>query len=512
MVGTKGLSYVLITSIVSLAAVGLPLPDRLEAQPADEDRPVLSRILDAISSERMLADIRILSGSGFNGRQTGTRDDLASAEFVQKRFANLGNMLNSTPASPGPSTGDWIQARPVSFTTIDQTVSLQFSVKPVHSLTVGSDYLPVLDSPSADVSAPVLFIGYGIADPENGLDEYEKVDAREKIVLFLRGKPDGFNRQVSHADKVRAARQHGAIGYLTTTGPLLSPYEARRGVTSSPSAFYAQLSPDEAIPGAWIDSEVASEIVNGGPAADREQDRLRLLQQRLNETRTPQSLLTSVSASLKWRSITDRGMLHNVGWLIKGSASDPSAPSVLIGAHRDHFGRQAGLLFPGADDNASGTAVLLEVARLFASAPFAPVQPVLFLSFSGEEQGLLGSREYVANPLVPLSSTAAMINIDHAGIGNGRLTVGVTGFGKAVAQQAGQAASLSQLIDLFGFFPGGDHVPFKEAGIPTVTVVSGGVHPHFHRPGDRVETLDPAILTAVARYVATLAWQLANPR
>jgi Zn-dependent M28 family amino/carboxypeptidase len=135
---------------------------------------------------------------------------------------------------------------------------------------------------------------------------------------------------------------------------------------------------------------------------------------------------------------------------------------------------------------------------------------VLFVSFSGEERDLLGSRLYTSRPLVPLAATKAMINIDHAGVGNGRLTVGVTGLDKSVASEAGQTAGLSDKLDLYGFFPGGDHVPFKEAGVPTVTVVSGGIHPHFHQPSDTADTIDPEIVKSVARYVLALAWQLAN--
>jgi Zn-dependent M28 family amino/carboxypeptidase len=103
-----------------------------------------------------------------------------------------------------------------------------------------------------------------------------------------------------------------------------------------------------------------------------------------------------------------------------------------------------------------------------------------------------------------------MINIDHTGIGDGRLTIGLTGFEKSVALEAGQVVDLTEKLDLFGFFPGGDHVPFKEAGVPTVTVVSGGIHPHFHRPSDRADTLSPDILQTAARYVLALTWQLAN--
>jgi Zn-dependent M28 family amino/carboxypeptidase len=200
----------------------------------------------------------------------------------------------------------------------------------------------------------------------------------------------------------------------------------------------------------------------------------------------------------------------NVLAFLPGNDPQKTQEILVIGAHRDHFGRQAGVLFPGADDNASGTAVIVEVARAMAQAGARSKRTILFVSFSGEEQGLVGSRLYLERPVSPIGSTKAMINIDHAGIGNGRLTIGVTGFEKSVALEAGQTVGLAEKLDLFGFFPGGDHVPFKEAGVPTVTIVSGGVHPHFHQPTDTADTMNPEILQTVARYVLALTWQLAN--
>ncbi|MCE9535807.1 MAG: M20/M25/M40 family metallo-hydrolase [Nitrospirae bacterium] len=200
----------------------------------------------------------------------------------------------------------------------------------------------------------------------------------------------------------------------------------------------------------------------------------------------------------------------NVIALLTGTDPQLTREAIIIGAHRDHFGRQAGLLFPGADDNASGTAVMLEVARAMTASEVRSKRTVLFVSFSGEEQGLIGSRLFLQRSVVSIGSTRAMINIDHAGIGNGRLTVGVTGLDKSIAVEAGQTAGLTDKLDLYGFFPGGDHVPFKEAGIPTITVVSGGVHPHFHQPTDSADTINPEILQTVARYVLALTWQLVN--
>jgi Zn-dependent M28 family amino/carboxypeptidase len=150
------------------------------------------------------------------------------------------------------------------------------------------------------------------------------------------------------------------------------------------------------------------------------------------------------------------------------------------------------------------------VAHVLSESGDKPRRSILFVSFSGEEQGLLGSRLYVGHPAVPLERTVGMINVDHAGIGNGRLTVGVTGLSKEKAAEAGRLGDVTERLDLFGFFPGGDHVPFKEAGIPTVTVVSGGPHPNFHQPSDTAEAIKPDILRMAARYVLAVAWLLAN--
>ena len=372
---------------------------------------------------------------------------------------------------------------------------------------IGPDYLPILDSPSINVTAPLVFVGYGISDTTHGFNEYAGINVRNRIVVFLRGKPESYAHLITHADKVRAARQHGAAAFLTFTGPIMSPYEARRGMSHAPLAFYNQTGADPPFPGAWIHTDLAERFL--APDLSRIGRSLREVQQQL-QTLIPQSFETETRVQMTWHSTQEKGVLNNVLGLFQGSDPSLTQETVIIGAHRDHFGRQAGLVFPGADDNASGTAVMLEVARLFAESGLTPKRSLLFVSFSGEEQGLLGSRLYVDQPIRPLANTVAMINIDHAGVGNGRLTVGVTGLDKSLAVYAGEQAGVGDTVDLFGFFPGGDHVPFKEAGVPTITIVSGGPHPHFHQPSDSSDTVRPEILERTVRYVAALAWRLAN--
>lgn len=483
------------------------------AENLPEPQAFLTQALDLISSHHMVEDIRTLSGPTYSGRQTGTPDDLASAEFVRQRFLDL---QTQRPAAQNASTGSGdhpdrtsIQSGPVRTTIIGANAILQIALSPdAPPDKIGTDYLPILDSPSANLEAPVVFVGYGIVDQAGGWDDYGNVDVRGKVVLFLRGKPERYPRQVSHADKVHAAHAHGALGYLTATGPILNAYEARRGVTGHPSAFYGLVDPSRSLPGAWISTARATAILRANRPT--EDERLRTLQQHLNEGGTPQSTLTDTVVTMRWRSDGQDGLLHNVISILPGGDAAHSEEAIVIGAHRDHFGTQGGLLFAGADDNASGTAVLLEVGRVLSTQPITLKRSIVLISFSGEEQGLLGSKLYVSQPTVPLRMTTAMVNIDHAAVGNGRLTIGLTGIEKPVAQQAGQQAGLADRVDLFGFFPGGDHVPFKEAGVPTLTVVSGGIHPHFHQPTDTVDTVNPDILTAVARFVLSLVWQLAE--
>lgn len=492
----------------TVLALGVQPPSSL----AQLSMSTLEAAIESLSADRMLADIRTLSGPAFNGRQSGTADDLRSAQWVAQEFRSAGlslplihnssRTLSFPSGKDGTSSGAMTAVIPTPLMAPDPALRVG-TADQLATRNLGSDYLPIFDAPSADIQAPIVFVGYGIVDTTHGIDDYAGVDVNNCIVLFLRGKPEHYPRPVSHADKVRLAREHGAVGYLTATGPLLHPYEIRRGVTGNPSAFYGQLPSDQAIPGAWISTALAQDLLTelNGAAPDR----LRTLQKRLNHAASSQATRTHRLASLHWETATEDGLLVNVLGMIPGTGTE----TIIIGAHRDHFGRPGGMLFPGADDNASGTAVILEVARTLTKIDVRPSQTILFISFSGEERDLLGSRLYTSRPIIPLNTTRAMINIDHAGVGNGRLTVGVTGLEKDVPLAAGEAAGIHDTLDLYGFFPGGDHVPFKEAGVPTVTVVSGGVHSHFHQPTDTAETIESGVLTATARYVLAMTWQLA---
>jgi len=154
---------------------------------------------------------------------------------------------------------------------------------------------------------------------------------------------------------------------------------------------------------------------------------------------------------------------------------------------------------------------MLEVVRHFTKEGKRPKRSILFASFDGEERGLLGSRHYVKNPRLPLERTVAMINLDHVGVGNGTLTVGITRRDKSIARQAAAHMGIAEKIKVYGYFPGGDHVPFYESKVPTITVVSSGVHSHFHQASDSAKEINPEVVRTAAMFVLSLLDILANP-
>jgi Peptidase family M28 len=504
---------VVVIILLGIILALLPVGSRGYAQ-SEDDQGAWLDALKNLSIERMLADVRTLSSPAFNGRQAGSADDLRSAQWVAQELTSAGIQLplidNKGIAFPSTGAGKeepvGIMASIVSTPLIEpDPVVRTGAADQLVTAQLGKDYLPVFDSPSADLQGQVVFVGYGMVDPAQGIDDYAGVDVKNCIVFFLRGKPDHYPSPVSHADKVRFARDRGAVAYLTATGPIISPYEIRRGATGRPSAFYGQLSPDQALPGAWISTQLAETLLAGSGDTSNP-DGLRTLQGQLNNAPSARSRLVNRYVSLHWNTTIADGLLTNVVGMIPGTGPE----TIVIGAHRDHFGRPAGLWFPGADDNASGTAVVLEVARALGKLGLRPERTILFVSFSGQERDVLGSRLYTSRPVIPLDSTRAMVNIDHVGAGDGVLIFRVAELKKSVLREAGFVAGLVKKLDYYGFLPGGDDGPFKEAGIPTVSIASGGVHPHMSLPTDTADTINPEILRTIARYVLVLTWQLAN--
>jgi hypothetical protein len=458
---------------------------------------------------RIMEDILTLSSPQFQGRQAGTPGGEQAANFVAQRFHALGlHPLSATDKGENPS--QWRQQSSVTATQVLGPAHLTFfpiGLSTMHSPLLaipGKDFLPIFDSPSVNLTAPVIFVGYGIVDPARGMHDYQGVDVRNRVVMALRGKPPTYGPWITQEEKAQTAQDHGAAGFITLTGPILDRYESRKGLGQTPMAIYSAGPVGRPIPGVWLDGklgEILFQLIGLS---------LQRMQMARNEQQAtiPQTL--PLIAHLQWTSQSVPGTLTNVLGVLPGQDTGGQDAIIIVGAHRDHFGEQAGLQFPGADDNASGTAVMLELARVLSQRRTPLKHTIVFVSFDGEERGLLGATLYVNNPAFPLERTRAMINLDHVGVGNGKLTVGVTRMDKALAQRAGDQAGLGAQVQIYGYFPGGDHVPFYKAEVPTVTVVSSGTHPHFHQPSDTADTIQPEILETTGRFLFSLISLLAD--
>ena len=467
-----------VLSFVALTIFQTPVH---AAEPGD-----FARLVAQLAQDQLIKTVQDLAR--VEGRQSGTPSGDAAAAYVKSRLSDAR-----------------MQPFPLRTVRIDTPVhaEIQFAERslPLHP---GRDFLPIVSAaPAEKISASVVFVGYGISAPSQGLDEYAELSVSGKVVLFLRGQPKGFAGRLTHGDKVKTARAKGAVAYLTVTGPLLSPYEQRRGTTTKPLLLYEGMF-IEALPGLWLDPSAADTILK--PAGRS----LRTFQEDMDQALIARSSETAARITMDMRPRLFNATASNVLAFWPGSDPELGQETLILGAHHDHFGTQGGLLFPGADDNASGTAILLEIARALATTGIRPKRNILFLSFAGEEQGLLGSRFYVSNPAFPLKSAKAMVNVDHAGVGNGKITVGLSKIEKAVAQGAAETVAMSEKLELFGLFPGGDHVPFAEAGVPTATIVTSGAHPDFHQPADTPDKINPDLLASVTRYTLALIWTLAN--
>ena len=486
--------------LIGLCLTSTSFGQELQGTPQREELFQISPVME---------DILTLSSPHFQGRQAGTPGGEQAANYVAQRFHALG--LHPPPATDkGENGSQWRQQSSVTATQVISPAHLAFfplGLSTIHSpllANAGKDFLPIFDSPSVNLTAPMIFVGYGIVDPARGVHDYQGVDVRNRIVMALRGKPPTYGPWITQEEKAQTAQDHGAAGFITLTGPILTQYESRKGLGQPPMAIYSTGPEDRPIPGVWLDGKLGEDLFRSIGLS------LQDMQMARNEQQATPPQTLPLIAHLQWTSQSVPGTLTNVLGVLPGQDTGGQDALIIIGAHRDHFGAQAGLQFPGADDNASGTAVMLELARILSQRRTPRTHTIVFVSFDGEERGLLGSTLYVNNPAFPLKRTVAMINLDHVGIGNGKLTVGVTRMDKALAQRAGDQAGLGEQVQIYGYFPGGDHVPFYEAGVPTITVVSSGTHPHFHQPSDTSDTIQPEILETTGRYLFSLISLLAD--
>jgi Peptidase family M28/PDZ domain/PA domain len=446
-----------------------------------------------IERKALESDVRYLASDELRGRGNGTRGLWAAARYIADRYLALelvpagdaGTYFQSFRVMTGQEIGRHTQA--VVRTRGGMSI-LQFP----------ADFEPISFSCSGEIEGPVVFVGFGITAPEHDYDDYASVDVRGKLVLVLRYAPAPFGEHGWHATflrKVQNAASHGARALMLVNGPvlhredLLVPFGADVGST------------EVSIPAVHLKRIYAEEMLRGTGRT------LEDLETEILAKLAPRSfVLDGVQVSLTVDVRRNAVTVNNVlGYLPPGSEGRSASLAdvgehVVIGAHYDHLGmgekgsrdqRGRGLVHNGADDNASGVAGLLELARLFSHSGSRP-RGILFAAFAGEELGLRGSYYYTANATLPLDKAVAMVNLDMIGrLRHDRIYIG--GVDRlpqlaTVVQSELQSEGLS-LSSRFTAEEASDNTPFLRAGVPALFFFTG-LHGDYHKPTDDAQFIN----------------------
>jgi hypothetical protein len=446
-------------------------------------------------ADRLMADVKWLADPAREGRGVGTAGLAAAGEYLERRYRELG----LAPAGDG---GTFRQAFAV---TTGVEVRPETSLK-LDNAAIGLVAIaPVGSSASGEAKGDVVLAGYGIVAKELGVDDYEKLDVKGKIVLVRRFVPDGEkfserDAQRRYGDirhKAWTAREKGAKALIVVDAPL------------PPANAKAWKAPDEApLPAPQPEGYGDA----GLPILMIKRAALGTTLERLAKKMPVRAELSVALTPVR------KDTFNVVARLAAGAPAAQRLPGVVVvGAHYDHLGYGGrDSLAPdrhephvGADDNASGTAALLETARMLAARAGDLRRDVLFVAFSGEESGVLGSTHFTRTPPagVAVADVVAMINMDMVGrLRENRLRVLGTDSGDEWPRLVELACAESRLdcaVGGDGFGPS-DQTPFYASGVPVVQLFTGA-HGDYHKPSDTADKINAAGAAQIAQMASALA-------
>jgi len=522
-----------------LTAMGWLAPCCIGPAPATAQTPV-ARASDAPagsaaatyvspSEARLRGDVTFLAADEQEGRAPGTKGIEAAADHIAAVFKEIG--LKTAPGADGYFQPFSLGGQPKLGEPLN--LAVEGPGDEVLRATSTTDFSALsIGVSGADDALPIAFAGYGITAKSDELkldyDDYAGLDVKGKAVLVLRREPQQ-NDEHSRFDgkkttsfatfkhKTTNAFQHGAkfILLVNDLASLGHDGETLMGFTSAGPSVLTDL------PIVQVSREYADKILKAAG-----QPTLADLEREIDKDLKPQSReLKGVSLSAHITIDRPSMTTKNVVGVLEGSGPHADE-TIVVGGHYDHLGR-GGLLsgslaflsrdiHNGADDNASGTALVLEVARRLASRRDPLPRRVVFIAFSGEERGLLGSQYYVGHPLFPLSSTVTMVNFDMVGRLSDKSELTMIGTGtspdaQAMVEALGKTAGLkiktvSGMTDGFG---GSDHESFYSKDIPVLFAFTG-IHSDYHRPSDDSDKINYAGMARIADYMELILLDVAR--
>jgi len=486
-------------STLLILAVALVCPlTRASAAPPD----------DAVA--RLSYDVHFLASDALEGRFSGSEGAKVAADFIAERFKSLG-------LTPAGDDGTFFQH--FSFIArVEPGPGNALSIDLPGGPRIGrleDDFRPLSFSAPGSAAGEIVFAGYGIHAPDLGYDDYAGLDVKGKVVLVLRYSPEGddpgsrFQPHMALRRKASEARALGAAALLVATGPV-----GATETTPVKISFDASFA-DSGLPVVGISTPLAEALFAGHGFTLAE------LQQRMSERKEPASRPLGVHAALTADVVQKRADAVNVLALLPGRDATLREQVVVVGAHYDHLGyggEGSGSLSPeahaihhGADDNASGTAGMMEIARRLAARP--PARTVLFAAFSGEEEGLLGSNHLVQHLPIAKDRISAMVNLDMVGRPKPGPALTIGGYGTAkewpdVLEKLNSNHHLTLATTKSGF-GASDHSSFYAADIPVLFLFTGA-HEDYHRPSDTADRIDYSGMSKVVTFGADLARRVAE--
>jgi peptidase M28-like protein/PDZ domain-containing protein len=461
------------------------------------------------SVAKLQQHVSYLASDALDGRRTGTAGANDAARYIAGEFARLG----LRPATSGPATrrGSQVMARYLQQFPYVSGVELgkenQIALGPTRQrLTLSEEWTPLGFTGNGNVTGSLVFVGFGIKAAELNYDDYAGLPIAGNIAVAVQGTPDGdnphgrFYRYVDVQWKAIAARDAGAKALLViAAAPNFKEERLAR-------LQYDNMAGSVGLPIAVISQQALAKLTPELSFTQLQQLASAKQQSTVKPIAGPVTVTTDV--------VRKEVPAYNVIGVLEGSDPVAKKEVIVIGAHYDHLGRggsgslaqRSGEIHHGADDNASGTAGMLELARLFTSQRPRPKRTLVFIGFGGEEEGLLGSNYYVNHPLSPLTNTVAMINMDMIGrMKDRKLVIGGVGTAKEwrdiIAKGTADAnRSFSLTLNEDGFGPS-DHSSFYGKQIPVLFFWTG-THTDYHKPSDTFDKINYADQARILDLVA----------
>lgn len=496
------------------------------AQAQSPDPAVPQGFANTIRADEMKTKMERIAGDEFEGRETGEEGQKKCAAYLAEHFRQLG--------LPPVVNGSYLQEFPM-YEVRNAGYTLRINGTEYGFLQDFFAFQGIPDQTYA--SDKLVFVGYGINDTESGINEYEGLDVKGKIVVFFEDEPvdkqghslvTGTTRISEWSSdlklKTEAAQQAGAIAALSIQKHADHDIDVYRHYIEKPKTYREGQESKPAFPKFFVSEQVANAFFGTYNKKYSTQS----LKEEYRTGKRSKGFEMDQPVEMTVRTTSRKITGENVLGFIEGT--DLKDELVIITAHYDHLGKTDQGIYYGADDDGSGTVSLMEIAEAFVAAKKAghgPRRSILIMPVSGEEKGLLGSEYYSEHPVFPLEKTVANLNIDMIGrvdkahegnfnyvyiIGSDYLSQDLHNINEAANTRYSNLEfdyTYNARNDPNRFYYRSDHYNFARKGIPVIFYFTG-VHEDYHKMTDTMDKLNYEKMAKIARHIFYTAWDLAN--